>query len=665
MAFTAATTWEIRTTGSGSNGGGFDASLGGTDYSQQDSPQLNLSDGVCTGNTTFTSVTGGFTSAMIGNVITIPGTGFYQITAVASSNSLTVDKNGPNAVALNFRVGGAYKLDQNGFGFSPVAGNKIWIKAGQYDLRVNSPTISVGSVTNPVIVEGYNTTRGDCAASVSLARPVLKWSLSFIAMLTFNATGIIVRCLEMNCSGSGGAPAVSFTSSAANCILENCKVTADTAGDGVSLDGNKNCVRRCFVLAGTGASNGILVTGTGNHLVEFNRMKGGTGNTAAGIYLQNGAAFCRGNICESFQSGVLSNDTVLRNGFLEQNVFWLNTYGLRINASQQGAAGISACRWNIFGRNSTSDIEYSPSDISANPGVINWMAEVFDTNFFYTTGTNRYKNLAAGTNDQVLTANPFTDDSTGNYTLNSTAGGGALIRSTTISVTFADAINTAYIYGGFVGAPQIATDASTNLSTLRTLWRELTGEQDTTEVPNTTVDIYLMSGLEALNRRVGYHLTTAPSAVTLVDGTEEYDIPTDCVEVVFVEHNGQPLEKSSIEEWRKEGINWRYGKKGKPAEWAMYGNKLVVYPRPDAQTVAESANLALRYISTPPSITTSGPEQLSTQDWRVVVYFGVAEWSRSYPDGAFAQKRADDYQAKFEAEAALIAKNYQSRGVSR
>src|SRR5216684_2306337 len=95
---TAATVWDVRpTTGSNLNGACFDSTIAnaGTDYSQQATAQLSLSDMATTGvTTTVTSVTGGFTAAMIGNCLRIDsGTnwtlGWYQITARTDTNTIT------------------------------------------------------------------------------------------------------------------------------------------------------------------------------------------------------------------------------------------------------------------------------------------------------------------------------------------------------------------------------------------------------------------------------------------------------------------------------------------------------------------------------------------------------------------------------------------------
>ena len=74
MALTGGTQWEIRADGDETNGGGFYDRDPGTsvDYCQQAAAQLSLSDLTTDGaGTGLGSVTGGFTAAMVGNIIRI------------------------------------------------------------------------------------------------------------------------------------------------------------------------------------------------------------------------------------------------------------------------------------------------------------------------------------------------------------------------------------------------------------------------------------------------------------------------------------------------------------------------------------------------------------------------------------------------------------------
>lgn len=112
------TNWYIRSGGNELNGGGFDSyvSGAGTNYADQDSPQLSLTDlATASASASVTSATGGFTSAMVGNVIRIAsGTNFtadyYVIVTYTSSTAVTLDRTCSTAAASGgvCRVGGAH-----------------------------------------------------------------------------------------------------------------------------------------------------------------------------------------------------------------------------------------------------------------------------------------------------------------------------------------------------------------------------------------------------------------------------------------------------------------------------------------------------------------------------------------------------------------------------
>src|SRR5436305_1368289 len=115
MAYQADTVFEIRASGNVNNGAGYSIALGAgsTDFSQQDAAQLSVADAVTNGTTTITSATGGFTSAMRGNVCFILKVaaftvGYYQITSVTNSNTIVVDTSAGlgSQTGLTVNVGG-------------------------------------------------------------------------------------------------------------------------------------------------------------------------------------------------------------------------------------------------------------------------------------------------------------------------------------------------------------------------------------------------------------------------------------------------------------------------------------------------------------------------------------------------------------------------------
>jgi hypothetical protein len=162
--------WEVRTTGDATNGGGFNSARGGTDYSQQDTAQLSLTDLACASNTTLTSATGGFTAAMVGNIIYIAsGTnalaGYYEITAYTDTNTVTIDRTsatGGNMTDGVGKVGGASNHPQT---VAPaiVAGNYIYVKKGTYvKVGANNYVLNytvAGTTTAPIRWIGYDSAR--------------------------------------------------------------------------------------------------------------------------------------------------------------------------------------------------------------------------------------------------------------------------------------------------------------------------------------------------------------------------------------------------------------------------------------------------------------------------------------------------------------------------
>jgi hypothetical protein len=184
VAITSSAVWEIRTTGSDTNGGVFDVGVAGygTDYSQQAAAQLSVTDGVTTtSSATVTSATGGFTAAMIGNGINIAGT-IYVITAVASTNSITVDHAvAAGASALAMKVGGCI-ASPGMCGSFIVSGNTIWIKTGTYFITSATNNVSGGPLYQTAYqynnVQGYNLVRGDAPSINSGNQPVISLSSS-------------------------------------------------------------------------------------------------------------------------------------------------------------------------------------------------------------------------------------------------------------------------------------------------------------------------------------------------------------------------------------------------------------------------------------------------------------------------------------------------------
>lgn len=683
MAALPTVNWEVRADGANDQGGGFDGAASGIDYSKQAAPQLTVSDGTMdTTNATLTSVTGGFTAQMVGNYAGISqgGTfrGYWRITGWTSSNSVTVDSNGPVTAANHtIKVGGAVTLSSVGFGPQTTGktgigasavlapGQTVHVRAGTYNISSNDLIFSFsGTANNPFRVEGYNTTRGDIALDPTLQRPVINGSGALFA-LDVDGSYIMVRALEPHNNTSIQA-ALTFGTSSVHCRVENCLVQASAVSRAVTLGGTRNTFQRNVVIAGATASDGVYATGTGPHVVADNHIRTTVGNTFTGVVVDT-SCIISGNIIRNFTYGVIDASATAAQALIEGNALYKNTFGLYLNNAVQGPQTLLVRR-NIFSGNLTYDVRHNTADYSVlatYPNNDDAMAAAFDCNAFYTAGT-RYSQESIGSNDLALTGDPFTDGDGGDFSLNTTSGAGALVRSTSCTTTYADGVNTATLHAGISGCPTVGGTASTGVDLMRSLWREYTNEQNTTVVPSATVDIYLQSGLEELNRRIRYHWTTGP--VTLVAGTQEYSDLADLVAIEFVEWNGVSLKKADANQWRKSDVSenqWRTETTGEPQEYAFEGNRIILRPTPTAEAVARASTFTVRYISTPPSITTSGPEQLASQDYRIPVFYGVFQWAVAHPDTDLAAQRAQGFLQMFGDSADRIRQDYEDRRISR
>ena len=238
MAFSSGAVWEYQTGGNQNYGGGFDSTISGagTDYSQQVTAALALSDLACTtGTSTLTSANGGFTSAMVGNAINIvSGTnftaGFYFITGYTNGNTVTLDRSpvgGSSGSSGVGNVGGCLLVPIDAHFEAFVAGNKVWIKTGSYTITASIAVASTSAtVGNPIVVEGYYSSRADMPIESNL--PALTcgaYSITF---------GIFWRVSYL--SGTGTTSPVFASHSSGGAVFDHCKVLNNsTSADRTAL----------------------------------------------------------------------------------------------------------------------------------------------------------------------------------------------------------------------------------------------------------------------------------------------------------------------------------------------------------------------------------------------------------------------------------------------
>lgn len=253
MALAATTVWEVRTTGSDNNGGGFKAGATGTDRSQQDAAQVTIDNSsiVCStpaANSNVLTFVSGYapTSADVGNVVQIAGgtnvnADFYEITAQTSTTWTLVSRGGQNLTtaggagsAITGAMGGALGSPGKAAG-AIAAGNKVWVKSGTYSITTATPNVSGGCInttakdgSNASMTrwQGYGSARGDWGTP-----PVLRLSggVSSVSIWNFN-THTAEHVFNITLDGNGQTSSIGFSNGGPGCVMYKCKTTNCTTG---------------------------------------------------------------------------------------------------------------------------------------------------------------------------------------------------------------------------------------------------------------------------------------------------------------------------------------------------------------------------------------------------------------------------------------------------
>lgn len=256
MAISADTVWEIRTNGTANGGGGFVAGASGTDYSQQDAVHSARTDIVIDGvdNTKITSAGDNFASDDIGNIINITaGTGFtvgrYEITAVAAGvATLDATVGTVGSTGGSGTVGGAMTFT-SGNVTDILAGNTVYLKDdGTYSVT-SAITFNAGADATPIIIEGYNTTRGDGGDAETNKAVISSSSAGHITV------GVVTQVKYLDINQAGTNPGLT---SGADCLIYKCKIHKTTGAPSCLAVSPDSAVILCeFSHAGTGDGIGL------------------------------------------------------------------------------------------------------------------------------------------------------------------------------------------------------------------------------------------------------------------------------------------------------------------------------------------------------------------------------------------------------------------------
>jgi parallel beta-helix repeat protein len=403
MAIPNNAVWEVRSSGDDANGGFFSSARSGTDYSQQNTAQLSLTDVLTNGTTTVVSATGGFTSAMVGNGINIAGT-IYEIVSRTDTNTITIDRNAAAGTGQIANVGGAVATIQKAAAFAATS-NTVWIKAGSYSVSADySWTNAAGSHQHGeahFCISGYNTTRGDIAADYSLTRPQITASgtCQYVITTGNSANGILVENLEIDCAGIAKSGIYLQGGSVIGAI--NCVVYGYTEY-GIALP-NGGGVYDCEVFdsAATGASAGIWSPLIDNCYIHDCPSGYGIGSSIAMTVLNTIVANMQSN------AGLF----IAHSTRIEGCIFY-NTD--RDGVSLYGSAASSIARNNIFAENTDYGFGlFYGNNIRCYPYT--------NGNAYFGNGAGPRRMMQKGTKDIDLAASPFVDAANGDFRLTDTA----------------------------------------------------------------------------------------------------------------------------------------------------------------------------------------------------------------------------------------------------
>lgn len=413
MALSANTVVEVRANGSDTNGGGFVTGASGTDWSQQAAAQYSVTDGVTAGTTTITSATANFGTDVVGNILYVAGgtgsvaAGWYQITARTNSTTITVDRStGLTAgTGVTLKIGGALASPAIGSLAATVAGMTIWVRGdgGTYTISSASTNVTGGcvSLSASVSMRGYNSTRGDYGTRPLLQADGTITTFTLLAVSTFGlvesinvdgnnrtasrgiasaSQGIAVYCGAMNCTNNG------FSGSATFCFATGCSTQVAFSASSASF-----CVAYSNTVSGFSAG--------ANATISWCLSINNSGATSDGFQVASNQIVAN---CTAYGNG--------RHGFLVSNrstkLFNCVSYG-NVNGFSDGGNGYSQPLFYncAAGGNITADY-VSPIGATQKVNVV------------------------------TLTANPFTNAAGGDFSLNNTAGGGALLRGAGIPGAF-------------------------------------------------------------------------------------------------------------------------------------------------------------------------------------------------------------------------------------
>ncbi len=430
----------------------------GVDRSQQTNAQVNIDNAAITATTTgansnILTFTGGTvpytpTAADVGNCFQATGgtninAGVYEIIAwTATTWTVTGATNltgaGGAGAAVVGKMGGCFASPGKAFSVAPGS-NTVWVASGTYDITGTNNvaggrvTLPAGTATAPTRLYGYQTTRFDWSST----RPILQSNANSLTILGVGNDGE-VDSIETKLAHANTA-VVGFLANATRTLFRRCKAT-NLNNAGFSCTSGFSILISCECSGISGGTAGFSITAGGTliNCVAQNCTQQGFATTTCtliGCIVANQtgsgqAAFASttsgwliGCVAYSIANGFgfkVGGETICINCISEGSAGASGSFGF------SGAATLRERLINCAGFNNGVDVDYATL-----PGVENFHA---------------------------LSGSPFTSAVGNDFSLNNTAGAGAVLRAAGFPSSFPGLSTTAY---PDIGAVQHADPAIT------------------------------------------------------------------------------------------------------------------------------------------------------------------------------------------------------------
>ena len=409
------------------------------------------------------------------NVVHINGgtnmnVGMYVITSVSGqawtvSGAQNATTAGGAGAAITAKMGGSLAtlagISPTGGGY--VASNHVFIKATGTLSVTAVTTISVGATpTNTVpygIIEGYTTTRGDNGRAT-----IQRSSGTSFNVLSITGAGWRLKNLIVDGGSGTGMNGVNFTGangSLTNSIVKGflgVGVTPGAAGD--EIQNNEITTAGASCTEGINATNaslirwnwihdmpctGVVITNNSVQLVQnlITTITGASSDCVSSTVWNSANNIMLNTISTCGRDGIRISAASASSGFMTNNII-ANVTGTGINFTNgAGLPSTFSTKGNFFYNNAANRANIDDE------GVTNIINGVVPNRASYSPNA-----------DVLLTANPFTNTAGNDYSLNSTAGGGAAVRNAGTPGAFLSSSTTSNETGGAV-QPTVGTAIST------------------------------------------------------------------------------------------------------------------------------------------------------------------------------------------------------------